>query len=161
MKYPVNGEKIPLSERKERNRACLLAVEQGSPAISQEEIYHNFTGVGGLHRLNYLDYGNYHDFSEAKKEIEQGQFFTSDALCKWVIDCIQPEDWHRIADLTCGKGSFFNTIHGEERLYGCEIDPDSFAIARHLFPEVNLTLGDIRTYAPGVHFHMVDRKSVV
>lgn len=155
MKYPVSGEKIPLSERKERNRACLLAVEQGSPAMSPEKIYHNFTGVGGLHGLNYLDYGNYHDFSEAKKEIEQGQFLTSDTLCKWVIDCIQPEGWHRTADLTCGKGSFFNAIHGEERLYGCEIDPDSFAIARYLFPEASLTLGDIRDYTPGVHFHLV------
>ena len=155
MKYPISGKKIPLPERKEQNRACLLALEQGSPAMSPEEIYHNFTGIGGLHGLNYVDYGNYHDFSEAKKEIEQGQFFTSDALCKWVMDCIQPEEWHRIADLTCGKGSFFNQIYEEKRLYGCEIDPDSFAIARHLFPEANLTLGDIRTYAPGVHFHLV------
>ena len=155
MKYPVCDEKIPLSERKERNRVCLQALEQEVPALSPEEIYHSFTGVGGLHGLNYVEYGNYHDFSEAKKEIEQGQFFTSDALCEWVLDCVQPAEWHKVADLTCGKGSFFNSIYGEKRLYGCEIDPDSFAIARHLFPEVNLTLGDIRTYTPRVHFHLV------
>ena len=155
MKYPVCDEKIPLSERKERNRVCLQALEQEVPALSPEEIYHSFTGVGGLHGLNYVDYGNYHDFSEAKKEIEQGQFFTSDALCEWVLDCVQPAEWHKVADLTCGKGSFFNSIYGEKRLYGCEIDPDSFAIARYLFPEASLTLGDIRDYMPGVHFHLV------
>ena len=155
MKYPISGKRIPLPERKERNRACLLALEQGYPTMSREEIYHSYTGIGGLHGLNYVDYGNYHDFSEAKKEIEQGQFFTSDALCKWVMDCIQPEEWHRIDDLTCGKGSFFNQVYEEKRLYGCEIDPDSFAVARYLFPEANLTLGDIRTYAPKVRFHLV------
>lgn len=155
MKFPISGEKIPLSEREERNRACLLAVALKPSTMSPAEIYHNFTGVGGLHGLDYVDYGNYHNFSEAKKEIEQGQFFTSDALCKWVMDCIQPEEWHRIADLTCGKGSFFNQIYGEKRLYGCEIDPDSFAVARYLFPEVNLAREDIRTYAPGVRFHLV------
>lgn len=74
MKFPISGEKIPLSERKERNRACLLAVALKPSAMSPAEIYHNFTGVGGLHGLDYVDYGNYHDFSEAKKEIEQGQF---------------------------------------------------------------------------------------
>lgn len=155
MKYSISSEKIPLSDRKRRNGECLRALNQKTPAMSPEEIYHGFTGIGGLHGLHYVDYGNYHDFSEAKKEIEQGQFFTSDALCQWVIDCIQPEDWHRVADLTCGKGSFFNQLYDEKRLYGCEIDPDSFSIARHLFPEANLTLGDIRTYTPGVHFHLV------
>ncbi len=155
MKYPVSKEKIPLSDRRRRNRLCLNALNQAQPSMSPEEIYHNFTGIGGLHGLNYVDYGNYHDFSEAKKEIEQGQFFTSDELCRWVVDCIQPEDWHKIADLTCGKGSFFNQFYNEERLYGCEIDPDSFSVARHLFPEAHLTLGDIRTYEPGVHFNLV------
>lgn len=155
MKYTASEEKIPLQKRKEINELCLEALQNDPPSLSKEEIFNTFTGVGGLHGLDYVDYGNYHDFSEAKKEIEQGQFFTSDALCKWVIDCIRPDFRHRIADLTCGKGSFFNHLFNEKQIYGNEIDPDSFAIARHLYPEANLTLGDIRDYNPGVHMNII------
>jgi len=128
-------------------------VDEGS--MSPAEIFHSYTGIGGLHGLDYVDYGNYHDFSEAKKEIEQGQFFTPDALCRWVVDCVRPDNRHRVADLTCGKGSFFNYLPNEEKIYGCEIEPDSFAIAEHLFDKANLTLGDVRSYSPDVFFHLV------
>lgn len=155
MKYTPIDEKIKLQERKILNQKCLNALQEDDCPIPPEEIFSQFTGVGGLHGLMYVDYGNYADFAEAKKEIEQGQFFTSDALCKWVIDCIRPEDDHKIADLTFGKGSFFNHLPNEEKIYGCEIDPDSFTVARHLFGKANLELGDIRTYYPGVFFHLV------
>ncbi len=144
-----------IHKRKAYNAKCLTALNDETSDLSLEEIYQKYTGVGGLHGLNYVDYGNYHDFSEAKKEIEQGQFFTSDALCKWVVDCIRPEAHHKIADLTFGKGSFFNQFYDEDRLYGCEIDSNSFAIARRLFPNAHLTLGDIRTYDPKTRFHLV------
>lgn len=155
MKFAPSSEKIALKNRKALNQACLNALEHDPPNMEPEEIFQKFTGVGGLHGLNYVDYSSYHDFSEAKKEIEQGQFFTSDSLCEWVMDCLRPEDWQSVADLTCGKGSFFNHISGEERIYGCEIDPDSFAVARYLFPQAKLTLGDIRTYNPHIHFHLI------
>lgn len=155
MKYRDSGEKIALQDRKSLNEICLAALDEQTPSMTQEEIYNKFTGVGGLHGLSYVDYANYYDFSEAKKEIEQGQFFTSDALCQWVLGCIRPSHGQRIADLTCGKGSFFNHLPDEEDIYGCEIDPDSFAVARHLFPKAKLTLGDMRTYQPGIHFHTV------
>lgn len=155
MKYHPGTERIPLHKRKAYNAKCLAALCDKTSDLSLEEIYQQYTGVGGLHGLNYVDFGNYHDFAEAKKEIEQGQFFTSDALCKWVIDCIRPEEHHKIADLTFGKGSFFNQFYGEDRLYGCEIDSNSFAIARRLFPNAHLTLGDIRTYEPKTRFHQV------
>lgn len=155
MKYRPSPKKIPLHQRKAYNEKCLAALGSETPELSLEEIYQQYTGVGGLHGLQYVDYGNYHDFSEAKKEIEQGQFFTRDNLCQWVIDCIRPEEYHKVADLTCGKGSFLNQLSNESRLYGCEIDPSSFTIARRLFPEANLTLGDIRNYEPHIHFHLV------
>jgi len=155
LKYKASDQKIALKDRKHINQLCLSALEEENPSMTKEEIFNRFTGIGGLHGLNYVDYSNYHDFSEAKKEIEQGQFFTSDALCKWVLQCIRPEYRHRIADLTCGKGSFFNHISNEEQIYGCEIEPDSFTVARHLYPKANLTLGDIRDYDPGLHMNIV------
>ena len=155
MKYIANDVKIRLPDRKELNQRCLNALSGDGPPMTPDEIFCSYTGVGGLHGLNYVDYGNYHDFSEAKKEIEQGQFFTPDALCAWVLDCVRPDKRHRIADLTCGKGSFFNHLPDEEKIYGCEIDPKSYKIARHLFPKANLTFGDIRSYNPGLFFHVV------
>jgi SAM-dependent methyltransferase len=153
LKYKASGVKIRFPDRKELNKKCLDAIDSGG--MTPGEIFNGYTGIGGLHGLSYIDYSNYHDFSEAKKEIEQGQFFTPDALCAWVVDCIRPDGRQKIADLTCGKGSFFNHLPNEEKVYGCEIEPDSYAVARHLFGKANLTLGDIRSYNPGLFFHLV------
>ncbi len=155
MKYEPTTEKIRLPDRKSLNQKCLDAIKNDDHTITPEEIFHSYTGIGGLHGLDYVDYSNYHDFSEAKKEIEQGQFFTPDALCQWVVDCVRPEKRQRIADLTCGKGSFFNHLPNEEQIYGCEIEPDSYAVATHFFDKAHLTLGDVRSYNPGVFFHLV------
>jgi tRNA/tmRNA/rRNA uracil-C5-methylase (TrmA/RlmC/RlmD family) len=65
------------------------------------------------------------------------------------FDCIKDGVF---IDLTCGKGSFFNHLPNEEKICGCEIEPDSYAIARSMFPEANLTLGDIRSTIPGCSF---------
>lgn len=75
MKYHPGTERIPLHKRKAYNAKCLAALCDKTSDLSLEEIYQQYTGVGGLHGLNYVDFGNYHDFAEAKKEIEQGQFF--------------------------------------------------------------------------------------
>ena len=156
MKYRPGAAKIPLPQRKALNERCLAALDNPRKfPMTVEDIFHQFTGVGGLHGLQYVDYGNYKDFSEAKKEIEQGQFFTSDALCKWVLDCIRPLPKEKVADLTCGKGSFFNHLPDETKAYGCEIDPDAYRIARHLFDKAHISLEDIRSYQPGVRFSLV------
>jgi len=155
LKYESTGIKISLPDRKALNQKCLDALAGNGEPMTPEEIFNSYTGIGGLHGLDYVDFGNYHDFSEAKKEIEQGQFFTPDALCKWVIDCIRPDERQKIADLTCGKGAFFNHLPNEEKIYGCEIEPDSYTIASHLYDKANLTLGDIRSYDPGLFFHLV------
>ena len=120
-----------------------------------EEIYNSYTGIGGLHGLSYVDFGNYHDFSEAKKKIEQGQFFTSDALCAWVMDCLRLEKHEKIADLTCGKGSFFNHVPVETNAFGCEIESNSLAIAKNLFPNAHIRSGDIRNYSSKIEFDIV------
>jgi len=155
LKYSPSGVRIPLSDRKKLNQECLQALDEASPAMTSEQIYNRYTGIGGLHGLSYVDYGNYHDFSEAKKEIEQGQFFTPDALCAWVMDCLQPEKNEIIADLTCGKGSFFNHVPVEVNAFGCEIEPDSLSIAKALFPKAHIRSGDIRNYRSKIEFDIV------
>lgn len=101
------------------------------------------------------DYDNYHSYSEAKKEIENGQFFTPPDLCRLVAEALKVSKFDLVADLTCGKGSFFNFFPVEANLYGCELDAKACKVARYLFPAANITPGDIRTYKPEVRFDYV------
>ena len=74
-------------------------------------------------------YSDYHAYSEKKKAIENGQFFTSPDICRLVAESLRPSHSDLIADLTCGKGSFFNFLPMEDNLYGCELDAKAAAIA--------------------------------
>ena len=49
--------------------------------LTDEDIFNRYTGDGGLHGLRRSDYENYNAFSAAKKELENGQFFTPPPLC--------------------------------------------------------------------------------
>ena len=85
MKYRYQTDPIPQNQRKSLNEKVLYLI--GSiPApdcpITPEDIYNAYTGDGGLHGLKRGDYDNYNAYSEAKKEIEHGQFFTPEALRK-------------------------------------------------------------------------------
>lgn len=128
------------------------AVQAG---ITGEDIYNAYTGDGGLHGLERKDYDNYHSYSKAKKEMENGQFFTPPDLCQLVADALKVSQFDLVADLTCGKGSFFNFFPAESNLYGCELDAKACKVAQFLFPTANITPGDIRTYRPGLRFDYV------
>lgn len=140
------------------NEKVLYLIDSGvfqEYGITGEDIYNAYTGDGGLHGLERGDFDDYHSYSEAKKELENGQFFTPPALCQLAADSIRPTDYDLIADLTCGKGSFFNFFPVEENLYGCELDVKACKVARFLYPKANLTQGDIRAYNPEQRFDYV------
>ena len=131
------------------NEKVLYLIDSGTEAeygISDEELFNAYTGDGGLHGLKRADYENYHAYSEAKKEIENGQFFTPPDVCQLVCEALTPSVSDLVADLTCGKGSFFNFLPIEANAYGCELDEKAYKVAHYLFPDANLTQGDIRTY---------------
>lgn len=158
MKYSYYGETIPFDRRKELNEKVLSLIADGIPetyGITHEDIYNAYTGDGGLHGLERDDYDNYHQFSEAKKEFENGQFFTPPHLCEFVTSCLKPSCHDLIADLTCGKGNFFNFMPMETNLYGCELDAKAVRVARFLYPDAAIECGDIRSYQPEVRFDYV------
>ena len=64
MKYESTGIKISLPDRKALNQKCLDALAGNGEPMTPEEIFNSYTGIGGLHGLVYVDFGNYHDFSE-------------------------------------------------------------------------------------------------
>ena len=158
MKYKYHPIPTDAKSRKLLNEKVLYLIDSGTAAqvgITSEDVYNAYSGDGGLHGLERKDYSNYHSYSEAKKEIENGQFFTPPDLCQLVADALKPSQFDLIADLTCGKGSFFNFFPVESNLYGCEIDPKACKVARFLFPAANINIGDIRTYKPELRFDFV------
>ena len=125
MKYSHHPVPSDAESRRALNEKVLYLIDSGTAAqagITGEDIYNAYTGDGGLHGLERKDFDSYHSYSEAKKEIENGQFFTPPNLCQLVAEVLKPSQFDLVADLTCGKGSFFNFFPMESNLYGCEID---------------------------------------
>lgn len=79
MKYQIMNQSIPQASRQELNDKILYLIDNDlaeSSGITREDIYNAYTGDGGLHGLKYSDFDSYYEYSSAKKEIENGQFFT-------------------------------------------------------------------------------------
>lgn len=158
MKYACYDSTVPQESRKEFNEKILYLIDNDKLEefqISNDDIYNAYTGIGGLHGLDRKDYDNYASYSDSKKEIENGQFFTPAPLCRLVAECLNPAKDALVADLTCGAGGFFNFMPTESNLYGCEIDAAAYKVAKHLYPSANLESKDIRSYIPNVRFDYV------
>ncbi len=158
MKYNYTSQTIPQDKRAAINDKILYLVDSNTAdnnQITPEDIYNSYTGNGGLHNLNYGDYDNYHAYSQDKKEIENGQFFTPPVLCELIMSGLHLSETDLIADLTLGMGNFLNFVPVEANTYGCEIDIKAYKVARHLYPASNIEHTDIRTYQPKVRFDYV------
>ena len=158
MKYAHLAERIPKEQRKALNDKILYLIDSGTAAeygITAEDIYNAYTGDGGLHGLEQKDFDNYHKYSEAKKEVENGQFFTPAKICEYIMKSLKLSAGDTVADLTCGMGGFFNFAPTEDNVYGCELDIKAFKVARFLYPDAHIECQDIRNYNPGTRFDYV------
>jgi hypothetical protein len=70
---------IPQDKREQVNQAILNDIT-GSQKLSKEQIFNAFTGKGKLHSLNFNNFQNFYEYSNSKKEFENGQYFTPDAV---------------------------------------------------------------------------------
>lgn len=158
MKYQFYNETIPQEARQGLNDKILYLIDQNlteREGITAEDIYNAYTGDGGLHGLKYSDFSNYHEFSETKKEIENGQFFTPPLVCKFIMETLGVEADKTVADLTSGIGSFCNYMPVEANFYGCELDIKAHKVAHFLYPNANLEHKDIRFYEPDIRFDYI------
>jgi len=155
MKYQIHNIIVPQEKRKEINNKCLYVIDNNLNVLTPEIIFNSYTGDGGLHGLKYNDYDNFHSYTKAKQEIEQGQFFTPHFICKFIVDCIKPSNNDLIADLCSGMGNFANYLPVEENVYLNEIDIKAVKVAKYLYPKANITSDDIRSYNPDVKFDIV------
>ena len=104
--YAIIPQQIPQGLRAEINEKILFAINSGKELIPAESIYNCYTGLGGLHELKQSDYSSYHEYAQAKKEFEMGQFFTPHEVCRDMVDVLSPASGDMILDMCCGMGNF-------------------------------------------------------
>ena len=114
---------VPTQKRAEINDKILYCIDTHNKAVTSEVVYNCYTGAGGLHNLSFNDFNNFHDYTEAKKEFEMGQFFTPHAVCQLMVEMAAPSQSDRVADFCCGMGNFFNWLPDGTYTYGSELDP--------------------------------------
>lgn len=158
-KYELSDEIIPQDQRKNINTKIEYIINNGlsesETGITKTDIFNAYTGKGGLHGLDYVDYRNYYDYQRAKSEIEQGQFFTPYPLVSFIYDCLQVTENDLVADLTSGHGAFISCCPNESNFYACELDTQPYAVSKYLYPKAHIENTDIRFYEPGVTFDYV------
>ena len=108
--YAIIPQQIPQGMRAEVNEKILFAIDSGKDLIPAESIYNCYTGIGGLHNLKQSDFASYHEYAEAKKEFEMGQFFTPHEICRDMVDMLCPVSSEMVLDMCCGMGNFFNHL---------------------------------------------------
>lgn len=104
--YAIIPQKIPQDRRAEVNGKILFAIGSGKDLIPKESIYNCYTGIGGLHGLRQSDFASYHEYAEAKKEAEMGQFFTPHEVCRDMVEILSPASTEMVLDMCCGMGNF-------------------------------------------------------
>ena len=158
MKYKIYQSSVKQKDREEFNRKLLKLIDNKETekyGITGDDVYNAYTGDGGLHGLNRKDYDSYYTYSEEKKNIENGQFFTPPKLAELLVSSVAPSKDETVADLTCGAGAFFNFLPNEHNLYGCETDIKAYKVAKFLYPDANIENCDIRLYKPDMRFDYV------
>lgn len=144
--YAIIPQQIPQGKRAEINEKILFAINSGKDMIPAESIYNCYTGIGGLHNLKQSDFASYHEYAEAKKEFEMGQFFTPHEVCRDMVDVLSPTSSDMILDMCCGMGNFFNHLPNQHNAYGFDIDSKAVAVARYLYPDAHIDKCDIQQY---------------
>lgn len=153
--YQFIPQAIPQNRRAEINEKIIFSIDTGKGLVPAETIFNCYTGIGGLHHLKQEDYPSYHEYAQAKKEIEMGQFFTPHKICRQMVEAIAPEPTELVLDMCCGMGNFFNYLPNQYNAYGFDIDRNAVKVARHLYPHANIKTADICTYTPEVKFDII------
>lgn len=124
---------INRNARSTENERVLRLIEKRG--ITQEEAFSFYTGLGKLHGLDFNQFGSFHEYTNKKKEIENGQFFTPDHICKQIVNVVNPIG--EVLDPTCGVGAFCNHLE-EVNFTGVELDPKAVKVAQFCFPNATI-----------------------
>lgn len=143
--YRIIPQNIPQSRRKEINEKILYSLSTSKP-LPPETVYNCYTGDGGLHGLKQSDYSSYHDYAQAKKEIENGQFLTPHELCRLLVETLQVNPDESVIEMCCGTGNFLNWLPNQSAVTAFDIDAKAVTVAKYLYPKANITRDDLHRY---------------
>lgn len=139
---------LPKLERSQINTGILKLIRSGQTP-EPPRVFTAYTGQGGLHELDYSNFSNRSEFTQAKQAIEQGQFFTPDSVVELTAKILDAPSGSVICDPTCGHGAFFNWFP-DCRLLGNDSDTDATTVAKYLFTQAEIETTDLRVYNPPV-----------
>lgn len=153
MIYKDTKEVIPQESRQSINDKILHVIETGElQGITQQDIYSGYSPLGLLHGLIFSDFNSFHEFTEAKKSVTSGQYFTPPKTSKRMVDMLGISTNDLVCDLTSGHGAFFNFLPNLHNTYGCELDYKAYTVSNFLYPNANITNNDVRQYEPNIDF---------
>lgn len=156
MKYNYVATPAPANKRADYNDKILSLIGSGNlQGFTHTDIFNLYSGLGGLHGLSRTEFKSFHEYTEAKKELEFGQFFTPPPLCEQIVSSIKPCEKMRVADLTCGNGNFFNYLPNEKNIWGCEIEQGAYQVAKFLYPDATIVKDDFCYYEPNTFFDLI------
>ncbi|MDR2005295.1 MAG: N-6 DNA methylase [Prevotella sp.] len=155
MIYPIFEKKISQNERATLNEKILMSVLRGKKDFANTDIYNYYTGIGGLHGLEMKDFANFHDYTEAKKSLELGQFFTPHRLCQQMVELAAPTPSETVLDMCCGIGNFFNHLPNQYNAFGFDIDENAVKVAKRLYSDANIEVKNMQFYDPNMSFDMI------
>ncbi|XZN14422.1 DEAD/DEAH box helicase (plasmid) [Clostridium perfringens] len=148
-RYKDMGKAVPQEKRKEINEKILYMIDNDlveKNRFNKEIIFNLYTGNGGLHGLNFKDFGSFHEFTKAKQEKELGAFFTQQRESKKLIELLQIKNDELVSDIACGSGSLFNYLPNLNNVYCNELDIKNYKVCKYLFPGITINNGDMRDY---------------
>lgn len=133
-----------------------VLVAEDRATFTDEQIYNAYSEKGGNHKLCFGEFDSFYAYSDAKRQIEQGQFFTPEDVIADIYTILKITDKDYICDPTAGKGGFINHCPNEAMFYANEIDRNAVRVMSRCFDKANIVCGDVRGYSPHISFdHIV------
>lgn len=138
--------------RPQVDRNILLSISARNEQITPAQMLACYTGKGKQHGFRQGDFDNYHEYAEAKKEFEAGQFFTPYEVAEKIVKALKPEG--TVLDPTAGAGVFCNFVQ-EDEFTGVEVDDDALSVAKYLYPDAKWVRHDVRYWQAKEKFDFV------
>lgn len=150
--YKFSSQSISTKQRKKINELIITQCKaQLTSPLTKEEIFNYYTGLGGLHTIEQGSM-SMSEFIKKKREFDMGQYFTSPYTIETIVDILGVEKNAKVLDPTCGHGVVANFVNN---FTGVEYDENNVAVAKHLFPNANITQGNTKYFKPTEKFDYV------
>jgi hypothetical protein len=130
------------TQREQINTGILKLIRAGQNP-ERPRVFSAYTGRGGLHQLDYSQFENRSQYTQAKHAIEEGQFFTPDSVVEFAAKILNPPPGSIVCDPTSGHGAWLNWFR-DCRLFGNDTDAEATIVALYIFPDAQIETTDQR-----------------